>query len=450
MFPACRSSGRRSVGALIVLLLSGLCAAAETPAQASPTPQASLVTVASFNGANGAEPHAGVTFDRQGNLFGTTNNGGPNNDGTVFEIANGSTRLITLASFRDTDGSQPGYGHLTFDSLGDLFGTTESGGMNDAGTVYEIAKGSTHIKTLASFNGTIGAEPVVSKTFDSQGNLFATPVKGNTNNNGAFPVDAVTFDRQGNLFGTTFKRGTNDAGTVFEIVKGSKHIKTLATFNYMNGSEPVSSVTFDRSGNLFGTTGMGGASNCGTVYEIAKGSTRIRTLVSFNSINGDDPAGAVTFDRSGNLFGTTAEGGAGILNGHGAVFEIAKGSTRLKTLAAFNGANGDEPDTDVTFDRQGNLFGTTAKGGAKNLGTVFEIAKGSTRIKTLVSFNGTNGANPSNVTFDSSGNLFGTTQSGGAGGRGTVFEIVSVGSHPAAPGSSSAAPKPHRRAVLLR
>ena len=83
MFPASRSSSRRrTTGALIVLLLSGLCAAGWTPAQA----QASLITVASFNGRDGDDLEAGVTFDRQGNLFGTTQSGGTKDLGTVFEI----------------------------------------------------------------------------------------------------------------------------------------------------------------------------------------------------------------------------------------------------------------------------------------------------------------------------------------------------------------------------
>src|SRR5262249_19135408 len=161
----------------------------------------------------------------------------------------------------------------------------------------------------------------------------------------------------------------------------------------------------DSSGNLFGTTaGVGGNGN-GTIFELPSGSSTITTLASFT--NGDYPSGGLVEDSNGNLFGTTLYGGA---NSYGTVFELAHGSNTVTTLAAFftgNNTDGIHPNGRLVLDTNGNLFGTTGAGGANNLGTVWELAKGSSTITILASFNGTNGANPyAGLIQDSSGNLF--------------------------------------------
>ena len=444
----------RKAGRVLTLLsLTGLCAAA-LPAQAG------ITTLASFTGSGdiGSGPYGGVTLDGSGNLFGTTQFGGASGGGTVYEIKNGTSAITTLASFTGdgagTNGGSPEAG-VTFDSNGNLFGTTYAGGTSGFGTLYEIAKITGTLTTLASFTGpgagTNGGNPFAVVTFDSSGNLFGTTAGGGasgagtvyeidnvtgtfttlasfTGTNGSDPFAGVTFDSKGNLFGTTFLGGASGNGTVYEIAQGSSTLTTLASFTGANGSGPHGGVTFDSSGNLFGTTYQGGASGNGTVYEIDKGSSIINTLASFNATNGRSPAAGVTLDSGGNLFGTTNAGGA---HDAGTVYEIAQGSSTITTLASFTGAggNGSNPAGGVTLDGGGNLFGTTFQDGEFGNGTVYEIAQGSSIITTLVSFTGTNGGNPASaVTFDKSGNLFGTTYGGGASGAGTVYEIAGAGS----------------------
>jgi len=146
------------------------------------------MTLASFSGGvNGYSPLGGVTFDAAGNMFGTTQLGGVFNKGTIFKVAKGTTAITTLASFTlDTDSTQAG---VTLDGAGNIFGTTGYGGPSTFGTVYELAKGSSAITILASFSGGDGANP------------FAN----------------VTLDGGGNLYGTTFRGGTSGGGTVFGI-----------------------------------------------------------------------------------------------------------------------------------------------------------------------------------------------------------------------------------------
>jgi uncharacterized repeat protein (TIGR03803 family) len=357
-----------------------------------------ITTLASFHGADaGANPSADLVRDAQGNLFGTTLYGGANSQGTVFEMAAGSGTITTLASFNDFSGAHP-FAGLVRDTQGNLFGTTTSRGVNNKGTVFELAAGSSTITTLASFNGA----------------------------NGANPRAGLVRDAQGNLFGTALDGGAHHSGTVFELAAGSGTITTLASFNGSNGANPYSGLVRDAQGDLYGTTYQGGANNLGTVFELAAGSSTITTLASFNGSNGAHPFAGLVRDAQGNLFGTTLYGGT---NSQGTVFELAAGSGTITTLARFNRANGANPFAGLVRDAQGNLFGTAAGGGANDLGTVFELAAGSGTITTLASFNYANGAHPfAGLVRDAQGNLFGTAYTGGAygadvGGHGTVFEV---------------------------
>ncbi len=260
--------------------------------------------------------------------------------------------------------------------------------------MWEIAKGTTKLTVLGSFIGT----------------------------NGAGPEGGVTIDSSGNLYGTAVAGGAKDMGTVWEIAKGTTNLTAVASFNAATGSSPTSGVTIDGSGNLFGTTYSGGANGDGTVWEIAKGTTKITVVASFDGMNGATPQAGVTIDAAGNLYGTTYFGGAKDM---GTVWEIAKGTTKITVLGSFDGMNGTNPWAGVTIDGSGNLFGTTLEGGAKGKGTVWEIAKGATKITVLGSFDGTNGTNPyGGVTIAGESILYGTAAGGGDSSRGTVWTFT--------------------------
>jgi len=407
-----------------------------------------ITTLASFNGTNGTNAGGALIMDSSGDLYGTAIGGGASGDGTVFELAYGSGTITTLASFNGTNGKSPPAG-LIMDSSGNLYGTTTYGGAFGFGTVFELAYGSGTITTLASFNLSIGAHPEAALIMDSSGNLYGTTVFGGASNYGtvfelahgsggiktlAFlprgvnPIGALIMDSFGNLYGTTLQGGASNVGTVFELTHGSGTITTLASFNGTNGKSPYAGLIMDSSGNLYGTASAGGGSNYGTVFELAHGSRTITTLASFNGTNGAAPIPGLIKDTSGNLYGATFGGSA---SGDGTVFELAHGSGTITTLAAFNGTNGANPRGGLIMDSSGNLYGTAPGGGASGDGTVFELAHGSGTITTLVSLNGTNGANPyAGLIMDSSGNLYGTTLNGGASNLGTVFELPGAAAQP--------------------
>jgi uncharacterized repeat protein (TIGR03803 family) len=419
-----------------------------------------LSTLASFSStmAMGYVPFGGVVRDAGGNLFGTTSDGGTSGNGTIFEVKNGSGAVTTLANFSGANGSAPPDG-LLLDSSGNLFGTAPSGGAYNQGTLFELPAGSSAITALASFNGgTSGTGP--SGFFeDSSGNLIGTAQQGGANNAGTIfkvplatgvvttlatftggnagnPNSGLVMDGSGNLYGTSLGPGD---GTIFELGAGSSAILALVDFTGTGGADPGQQpegpLVLDSSGDLFGTTTSGGSSsNDGTVFELKSGTFQVSTLVTFTGSNGINPEQGLTMDSSGDLFGTTITGGPGTAN-LGTVFELKKtGSSYVfTTLATFTGLNGAKPDATLTLDSSGNLYGTTEIGGADfvsgggGIGTVFELQKSgaSYNLSTLASFRGSPAAFPrAGVIRDSSGNLFGTTAGGGEG-LGLVYEVKS-------------------------
>jgi uncharacterized repeat protein (TIGR03803 family) len=205
--------------------------------------------------------------------------------------------------------------------------------------------------------------------------------------------------------------------------------------NGKNGNSPVAGLIFDAAGNLYGTTGMGGAYNLGTAFELSPkvgGGWAEKVLYSFGHSNKDGSLllGGLNFDAVGNLYGTTSDGGA---YGYGTVFELtpkAGGGWAEKLLHNFNNNDKDgyEPWAGVILDSAGDLYGTTTFGGAYGVGIVFELtpkAGGRWTEKILRSFNREDGYYPyAGVILDSGGDLYGTTNWGGAYGVGIVFELT--------------------------
>jgi uncharacterized repeat protein (TIGR03803 family) len=157
-------------------------------------------------------------------------------------------------------------------------------------------------------------------------------------------------------------------------VKATGTVQALASFDGAKGKLPGTGVTFDASGNLFGTTDPGGANNLGVVWELAKGSNTITPYASFTGPTGTNPTGAarpfgqVVFDSNGNMFGTTVGGGS--FNQYGTVWEIKARTQTITTLATFqNGSTGSSPLAGVAIDSMGDLFGTAVSSSAEGTST---------------------------------------------------------------------------------
>jgi uncharacterized repeat protein (TIGR03803 family) len=386
--------------------------------------------------------------------------------GTIAGAQTSTERV--LHSFTGDDGAHP-LGPMIMDSAGNLYGTTNNGGEG-FGTVYELVKSDNYyaltFHAFTSANGD-GADPTGGLVMDSSGDLFGTTYEGgtpdygtvfelvnsdvgytekvlysftNTSGDGTHPFAGLITDKAGNLYGETNYGGNQNDGTIFELVYSSGHYteKVLHSFGDTNGdgTHPLRRLLMDGSGNLFGTTNDGGAYGYGTVFELAKslnGYTE-NVLYSFSGTNGDgaNPEADLVMDGSGNIYGTTTFGGTyGGNPAYGTVFELVNSSSGYaeKVLGAFSGSSaggGAYPEGGLVMDAFGNLYGTTIEGGAAGNGRVFKesVSSGETVIYDFMGY--PDGEAPAaDLLLDSSGHLFGTTEDGGTDGAdGTVFEIT--------------------------
>jgi uncharacterized repeat protein (TIGR03803 family) len=341
-----------------------------------------LSPIFTFHGTDGANSRARVIFGPQGLLlYGTTSAGGQGS-GTVFRLTPPPMAVCRsvlcpwteaiLYTFQGTpDAASPGYGDVVFDAAGNLYGTTVNGGGDDdlcndstCGTVYELARSGSGWgeSLLYEFGqGNIpGYWPYPGVIFDNAGNLYGaatwnygtvfelTPGTGgswtpnplyvfsNYSRDGAGTAGGLIFDSAGNLYGTTSGDGPNNGGTVFELVRsgGQSTLNTLYAFTYsgmpgLNPPGPTSTLVMS-GGNLYGTTLLDGAHNQGSVFKLSHsaGGWTLTTLHDFTGgADGGQPFGQLTIDASGNIYGTTTTGGSSVGRcneglGCGVVFEI--------------------------------------------------------------------------------------------------------------------------------
>ena len=263
-------------------------------------------------GAGGSQPFAGLTLDRGGNLYGTVYNGGVGNCvwgygfgcGFVFKLSkNGSAWLLTpLHVFVGEDGAFPA-GTVVFGPDGSLYGMTDGGESgydrcaDGCGEVYNLRPPQTACNTVPCY-------------------WTATVLYGfNGRDDGGFPSYAgPVFDPAGNLYGTTPYFGAGNDGVVFKLTPshGTWTQSVIHTFRGSDGANPRGGVILDPSGDLYGTCEYGGSFGQGNVFELTPSGAgwTASTLYSFeDGIDGSVPVGGLVFSPSGDLYGTTVVGG---------------------------------------------------------------------------------------------------------------------------------------------
>jgi uncharacterized repeat protein (TIGR03803 family) len=404
----------------VVLIFAGVVSGPYAAAQAE------RVLHSFDSGDGGNTPSAGLISDGAGDLYGTTEQGGVYGDGTVFELTPngmGGWRETVLHHFGgEGDGMRP-IGGVVFDAIGNLYGTTYGGGAYLEGAAFELSPG----------KGDAWRETIL--------HSFGSGVDG------AWPTGSLVADAAGNFYGTTVEGGSKGLGTVFELSAGGSGWTESVIHDFSSaadGVNPNGGLVFDSAGNLYGTTFSGG----GTVFELlpATGGVWSKILVHAFSRHrdGSAPNGGLVIDGAGNLYGTTMSGGnprncGG--SGCGTAFQMIPSESGVWTeriLHDFddNETDGYFPAAGLLLDGSGTLYGTTQRGGSTNscdegsCGTVFSlkhIAGAGWREQILFDFNasGDNAALPqAGLIVGSNGKLYGTTTSGGVFGDGTVFEIM--------------------------
>ncbi len=369
---------------------------------------------------DGACPMAGLVLDQKGNLYGTTALGQGHGlfrygSGTVFKLTHTGRgwKETVLHTFTGKDGAVPA-ANLVLDQKGNLYGTTSRGGTNDAGVVFRIFHNATgwHEQVLYSFTGlTDGGSPFAGVIRDAAGNLYGTTELGGGNGQGTvfqlthaptgwtekvlhsfgpfakFPFGGLVFDAAGNLYGTTRSGGTALSGTVFRLTPGNRgNWKSTILYSFLgstngnaDGRFPYGALVFDGEGNLYGTTKGGGTFGGGILFQLKPSldgtwTERVLQYGAAGNGGGKQFMSDLVFDAAGRLYGTAALGGK---FGWGVVYRLTPTATGLwkeHVLHPFTGLNdGGTPLAGVVLDAQGNVFGTTFTGGEAGNGTVFEI-----------------------------------------------------------------------------
>jgi uncharacterized repeat protein (TIGR03803 family) len=305
-----------------------------------------------------------VAIDAAGNLYGTSVLGGEFGGGTVWQLSpvgDGWVHTVLYSFTGGADGGEP-YKGVTLDAAGSLYGTAVTGGSGSCeggcGVAYKLTK-SGDTWTQSVIHAFMGGE------------------------DGSGPGARVAVDNRGNVYGMTPTGGALGLGTIYQLhprANGNYTFKVIHTFTGgADGSSGSAGKMVLRDGHLYGAATTGGAFGSGVVFELTPtqvGEWDFKTLYSFRGQpDAVFPYGALLFDRSGNIFGTTYYGG---INGLGAVYQLAPrptGEWRERVLYSFQaGSDGNSSISNLVSDAAGNLYGTTSEGGLGS-GTIFKLTR---------------------------------------------------------------------------
>ena len=415
-------------------------------------------------GSHGGHPRANLVLDTAGNLYGTAA-GGSGAGGVVFKLDEAGQEMVLHVFTGGVDGASPSGGVIR-DAAGNLFGTTGGGGAADQGVVFKLDTAGQET-VLFSFPGKIdGTNPRSGLVFDPSGNLYGTTVSGGNKGarggtvyeidttgkyrllyefsgyeNGSSPYAGVVLDSAGNIYGTTNSGGANfNGGAVYKLDRAANETVLYSfTIAAADGSNPIAGVTPDSDGNLYGTAYQGGNegcfvyNGCGVVYKVNPSGQETVLYTFSGGADGGNPVGGVILDSAGNLYGTTADGGAPSgFSGSGVVFKLSPTGEETVLYTFTGGTDGGTPNAGVILDSAGNLYGTTYQGGTTGNGVVFKLDPSGQETVLYAFTGGPDGGNPiAGVVLDSAGSLYGTTEYGGSAagryGHGLVYALDRAG-----------------------
>ncbi len=356
----------------------------------------SVLTLYNFAGgsASGANPwYVTLVQGTDGQLYGTTYNGGTFNSGTAFKVdTSGNFTLLHSFSGSTTDGGNP-TGGMTLGSDGNFYGTTQQGGTQLEGVVFKMTTTGT-VTVLHSFS-------------------FGT--------DGAFPWGPPILASDGNLYGTTSGGGSD--GLVYKITTAGTY-STIYTFTTAIGSSPIAPPTQGLDHDLYIPVSLGGANLCGSIVKLTTAGALVKSYSFPCGAGGSFPIGPLVQDVNTNFFSTTLDGGT---NGEGTVYKVTPNLvvTILHSFGAKFG-DGEMPSAGLLLATDGKYYGSTAEGGTYDDGTLFNTVK--TGFYTqLYSFNNSQNLlqmSPLSPDFQhTNGTLYGVTEFGGASNMGTVFSL---------------------------
>jgi uncharacterized repeat protein (TIGR03803 family) len=343
-------------------------------------------------GSDGSNPGAGLVLGTDGNFYGTTQEGGAQNDGTIFEITPSGTETV-LYTFGSVANDSIAPAADLIEVNGTFYGTAGDGGGNGGyGTVFSFTPGTGETILHSFANGSDGAEPEA----------------------------PLLLGTDGNLYGVTLVGGANTDGTMFRITT-SGTLTTLYSFNAStSGSGAIGGLIEDSSGNFYGTAETGGADE-GTVFKLTS-SGILSWATSATVTDGLGSAAALIPGSDGNYYGTALAGGGA---NDGTVFMITAAGVETVVYSFAGGSDGESPKAKLLLASDGNFYGTTQFGGTGHSGIVFKLTPEGVETVLYSFTGGSDGAIPrGDLVQGSDGALYGTTFSGGISGRGVVFRLT--------------------------
>jgi uncharacterized repeat protein (TIGR03803 family) len=334
-----------------------------------------------------------------------------------------------------SDGAYPN-GTLAL-ANGTLYGTTQRGGSQNAGTVFSVRTDGTSYNILRTFTGGIAdaSNPLSGPTLEGStlyGTTFSNNAVYSMNTTGGSysilhkfvlgeglgAVGGVTISGS-TLYGTTQGGGTTNQGTVFSINKDGGNYTILHSFGGSDGQAPKNNLLLSGS-TLYGTTTGGGSGGSGEVFAIDLNGGNFRVLHSFGDLSSEASGPFSSLTLCGpTLYGTTWAGG----KSGGTMYSISTAGTDFAVLHQFSPGEGTYPQSGLTLIGS-TFYGTAYGGGANGQGAVYSIGMDGNNYKILHSFTGSDGSKPiSDLILDGS-TLYGTTFQGGANGYGVAFSLT--------------------------
>jgi len=300
-------------------------------------------------GSDGSNPASGPTLATDGNLYGTTYDGGAQNLGVLYRLSPSGVYTVLHDFLGDTDGANPIASPIEA-SDGNLYGATL--GVGGASTVYKY-----------SFDGSFST-------------LFTFE-----QSQGQYVVGSLTEATDGSLYGAAEQGGSGTCGSLFQMSKSGTLLWNYG-FSCNVGYLPASSLILASDGNLYGTTARGGVGiGCGTVFRVDQKRSVTPVYAFKNATDGCEPFG-LTQANDDSLYGTTAFGGKGKNGGGGTIFKLSLDGVHTK-LFDFDG-RGEQPYAAPLQDTDGKFYGTTSVGGRAGYGSVYSLDMGLGPFATFV------------------------------------------------------------------
>jgi len=395
------------------------------------SPAGVVTSVYSFTGGNdGGHPEGDLLQASDGNLYGTTVDGGAYNQGAVFRMAPGNAP-VTLASFDGFNGANPETPLLQA-ADGSFYGTTKSGGVDDSGVIFEVSVNSPTVQ--------ISGQPAAQNAFGGATAVFSVAVVGNGPLFYQWSKNGTNLSDGGNIEGSSTRILTLSDVTPADSAQYSVTVSNTTGSTATSVSTPLNVVV---SSPQIITPPAGQKLSAGgiAVFKVeAVGDLPLTYQWQSNQVNltdGGDVSGATTSSltltglsqRSDATYMVIVSNAVGIARADASllVLPVSAVGTSVSSLYYFTGgADGGAPNG-LVLASNGVLYGTTESGGASGDGTIFSITTNGS-LQTLVSFNGTNGSfPPSALAQGADGNLYGATKMGGASAEGTLFKMTLAG-----------------------